>query len=124
MDVLDYPDRYPDGNASQVAEEQFQEHYLHPLGDDVSYVRLEKMHMKDSRCDGLVEKTAAALNEDAVALMLLAVQRGNLELSIKTALSRVRTAGSNVEQVIRACLVPFPYIWFWTYLDEDFFFFA
>ena len=44
--------------------------------------------MKDSRCDGLVEKTAAALNEDAVALMLLAVQRDNLELSVKTALSR------------------------------------
>jgi hypothetical protein len=44
--------------------------------------------MKDSRCDGLVEKTAVALNEDTVALMLLAMQRGNLELSIKTALSR------------------------------------
>ena len=46
------------------------------------------MHMKDCRCDDLVEKTAAALNEDAVALMLIAVQRGNLELSVKTALSR------------------------------------
>jgi hypothetical protein len=44
--------------------------------------------MKDSRCDSLVEKTAAALNEDTVALMLLAVQRGNLELSVKTALRR------------------------------------
>jgi hypothetical protein len=44
--------------------------------------------MKDSRCDSLVEKTSTALNEDTVALMLLAVQRGNLELSVKTALGR------------------------------------
>jgi hypothetical protein len=46
------------------------------------------MHKKDSRCDGLIEKTAAALNEDVIVLMLLAVQRGNLELSVKRALSR------------------------------------
>ena len=46
------------------------------------------MNLEDSRCNGLIEKTAAALNEDVVALMLLAVQRGNLELSVKTALSR------------------------------------
>ena len=44
--------------------------------------------MKDRRCNCLVEKTAAALNKDTVALMLLAVQEGNLELSVKTALSR------------------------------------
>lgn len=46
------------------------------------------MNMKDSRCDSLIETTAAALNEDVIALMLLAVQRGNLELSVKRALSR------------------------------------
>ena len=44
--------------------------------------------MEESRCDDLIEKTAEALNEDVVALMLLAVQRGNLELSVKTALNR------------------------------------
>ena len=48
------------------------------------------MHMKDRRCDSLVEKTATALNEDTVVLMLLAVQKNNLELSVKTALSGVR----------------------------------
>ena len=46
------------------------------------------MNLKDSHCKGLIEKTAVALNEDVVALMLLAVQRGNLELSVKTALSQ------------------------------------
>ena len=43
MDVLDYPDKYPDSNVSQVAEKQFQEHYLSPLGDNVRYVRLERV---------------------------------------------------------------------------------
>ena len=41
MDVLDYPDLYPDRSVSEVAKERFQEHYLHPLGDDVGYVQLE-----------------------------------------------------------------------------------
>ncbi|KAI9457348.1 hypothetical protein BJY52DRAFT_1096234, partial [Lactarius psammicola] len=84
----------PDDNISNVAEKQFQEHYLHPLGGDVRFVRLEsgsrvkcqEMHKQNMRCDELIEKTAAALNEDIVALMLLAVQRDNLELSVKTAL--------------------------------------
>ena len=44
--------------------------------------------MQNSRCDDLIEKTAAALNEDIVALMLSATQRDNLRLSIKTALDR------------------------------------
>jgi hypothetical protein len=43
------------------------------------------MHMNGSHCGNLVEKTAAALNEEAVLLMLLAVQRGNVELSVKIA---------------------------------------
>jgi hypothetical protein len=41
IDVSDDPNRYLDSNVSQVVEEQFQEHYLCPLGDDVKYVRLE-----------------------------------------------------------------------------------
>ena len=45
------------------------------------------MNLEDSHCHSLIEKTAAALNEGVVELMLLAVQRENLELSVKTALS-------------------------------------
>ena len=107
MDVSDYPDEYLDTNVSQVVENKFQEYYLRPLGDDVRYVRLEsalramcqchtlmldasaaEMHMKHSCCDSLVQETASALNEDIVALMLLAVQKNNLESSVKTALRR------------------------------------
>ena len=104
MDVLDDPDKYP-GEVSEEAEKQFQEHYLRPLGEKARYVRLERkvqpicracmlitclaeMHMKDSRCNGLIEETAAALSDDVVALMLLAVQRGNIELCVKIALNR------------------------------------
>jgi hypothetical protein len=46
------------------------------------------MHRRKSHCKDLIEKTAAALNEDTVTLMLLAVQTGNIELSVKTALNR------------------------------------
>ena len=41
MDVSDDPDRYSDRTVSEVANEQFQAHYLHPLGDVVVYVQLE-----------------------------------------------------------------------------------
>ena len=46
------------------------------------------MHRQNGHCNDLIEKTAAALDEDTVALMLLAVQNGNLELSVKVALKR------------------------------------
>ena len=41
MQVLDYPDEYADNNILEAVERTFQEQYLHPLGDDVKYVRLE-----------------------------------------------------------------------------------
>ena len=41
MDVSDDPDKYLDRSVSEVANEQFQDHYLHPLGDVAAYVRLE-----------------------------------------------------------------------------------
>jgi len=45
-----------------------------------------EMQKHGQRCTGLIEMTANALSGSAVALMLLAVQRGNLELSIKQAI--------------------------------------
>ena len=46
------------------------------------------MHKPEARCDNLIGVTAVALNEDVVALMLLAVQKDNLGLSVKLALKR------------------------------------
>ena len=106
MHLVDYPSDYQDSSVSEAAKRQFEDHYLDPLGDDVRYVRLEsgfrvicqgyklmqccskEIHRQNASCDDLIEKTAEALNEDAVALMLLAVQNGNLKLSVKVALKR------------------------------------
>jgi len=44
------------------------------------------MDQKEARCDSLIEATVAALNEDAITLMLLAVQKDNLGLSVGLAL--------------------------------------
>ena len=45
-----------------------------------------EMHKQGERCADLIEMTADALNDDVVALILLAVQRDNLELNIKLAI--------------------------------------
>ena len=47
---------------------------------------LAEIHMKDGCCNRLIEETVIALNEDTVQLMLLAVQKNNLELSVRIAL--------------------------------------
>jgi hypothetical protein len=44
------------------------------------------MHRHGQQCTDLVEMTANLLRDDVVALMLLAVQKDNLELSIKQAI--------------------------------------
>ena len=49
MDILDDPDKYPDGDVSQVAEKRFQEYYLRPLGDGVKYVQLESAFQSEVR---------------------------------------------------------------------------
>ena len=46
------------------------------------------MHEAGKRCTELLEKTANALNDDVVNLMLLAVQKKNLELSINVAVTK------------------------------------
>ena len=35
MHLLNYPNDYPDSSVSGAAARQFEEHYLHPLGDDI-----------------------------------------------------------------------------------------
>ncbi|KAH9054929.1 hypothetical protein EDB87DRAFT_1814232, partial [Lactarius vividus] len=102
-------------DVSEVAEKRFQEHYLRPLGDHVRFVRLEQMHRQNRGCDDLIEKTAAALNGDTIALMLLTVQKSNLKLSVKIALKRVHSGASfEVEgavSIVQKCLFAFPFLW-------------
>src|SRR6266404_1351167 len=91
------------------------------------------MNKQDACCDSLIEATAAALNEDTVALMLVAVQKDNLGLSVDLALKRSvlqfrRAVSGNLielfrayssggfneldaETIVRECLFSFPYLW-------------
>jgi hypothetical protein len=86
-------------------ESVFNQHYLANLTGPPPFIRLESevlcdrtmyytnlypegMHRPDQRCNDLIELTASALSGGAVALMLLAVQRDNLELSINQAIRR------------------------------------
>ena len=81
----------------------FNDHYLASLGRARPFVRLESkdffnqftpvmifcsagMHRPDQKCYDLIEVTANALSGDVVALMLMAVQCDNLELSVRQAI--------------------------------------
>ncbi len=91
------------------------------------------MDKQTARCDPLIEATAAALNKNAVVLMLVAVQKNNLGLSVNIALKQSvlqlrRTVSGNLIElfrvyssgrfneldtgtIVRECLFPFPYLW-------------
>ena len=91
------------------------------------------MHEAGKCCTELLEKTANALNDNVVCVMLLAVQKGNLELSIKLAVTKTvfssrmpkkklifysracmmfRGGEEERGKIIAECLVAFPYMWF------------
>ncbi|KAJ7832457.1 hypothetical protein B0H14DRAFT_3871938 [Mycena olivaceomarginata] len=74
--------------TGRECEKVFQEKYLNILGEEPKVVRLEGMERDDGRCHGLIGTTVAALNDEVVTLMLLAVQRGKLELSVRYAVER------------------------------------
>jgi len=87
-----------------AAKEIFEEQFLGPLGEGVPWVwlrggfrintqatyllSLTAMNKQEACSDTLIEATAAALNEDALTLMLVAVQKKNLGLSVNFALKR------------------------------------
>jgi len=105
-------------------EKIFDQHYLASLGGHPPFVRLERMHKPGQRCTDLIEMTANALSGETVALMLMAVQKDNLELSIKYAIKWVHTrfkrGAVGIEEVIKACIQAFPSIWPIKILNEDF----
>jgi hypothetical protein len=83
----------------------FNQHYLANLRGPPPFIRLEsevlnnyrdmyctkfspaEMQKPGQQCNGLIEMTASTLSGGVVALMLLAVQRDTLELSINCAIS-------------------------------------
>jgi hypothetical protein len=95
-----------DAETERIFEEQFLAHlkgsppfvrlesedfYLFCYLDRICYTNFHpgvEMHKDGQRCIELIEKTANELSGGAAALILLAVQKGNLELSIKQAIRR------------------------------------
>ena len=94
--------RDPDTHFDTEVKSVFDRYYLASLSGPPPFVRLESenffqaiqthvnscpvgMHKHDQRCTDLIEATANALSGAAVTLMLIAVQRDILELSVKKA---------------------------------------
>jgi hypothetical protein len=89
-------------NLEDEGDSIFHEHYLTRLGGAPPFVRLESeysvikktrtvlisigMHKHGQRCTDLIEITADALSGNVVAVMLLAVQKDNLEPNMKQAI--------------------------------------
>jgi len=101
-------------------ERTFGEHYLANLGRSAPFVHLEGMHKEGQQCIELIKTTASALHSGVVALILLSVQKDNLELNIRKAVEWTHdkfTPGfKDVEKVIKSCIVAFPSLWFFVSL--------
>ena len=102
---------------------------------DTDIILCAGMHEAGKRCTELIEKTANALNDNVVRVMLLAVQRGNLELSINVAVTKsvyfyrlvffkkphfyfractmFRGGEEERGKIISECVGAFPYMWFY-----------
>lgn len=117
-------DGHPDpiSQAGIKAEEMFQKLYVEELGGTLKFLRLERMHKVGEGCLRLIGMTADALDHRVLTLMLLAVQRGNVEMSIRVAVKRacdiLHGGGQDVRKIVQKCMEPFPYIWLWNYDDD------
>jgi len=112
----------PGTDLEDEAESIFRRHYLAGLKGTPPFVRLQRMHKHGQPCAGLIELTANALSSNVVAIMLLAVQKDNLELNIKQAITWVYPAirwRGNTKAVIRNCLLAFPSLWFYDSREEE-----
>jgi hypothetical protein len=92
-----------------------------------------EMHKPGQRCTALIEETANALDGSVVAIMLLAVQKDNMELNINRAVkwyvpmyrwmrmrgiyfhyrahSAFHGGSGTAERVIKMCIMAFPSVW-------------
>ena len=58
------------------------------IRSSVANILCVDMHEAGKCCTELLEKTANSLNDDVISVMLLAVQKSNLELSINVAVTK------------------------------------
>ncbi|KAJ7358504.1 hypothetical protein DFH08DRAFT_1043580, partial [Mycena albidolilacea] len=85
---LEDDDQMQQVNPQDECERIFKAEYLGRLGKGPKFVRLEGMDKSDARCENLIGTTLEVLDPATVALMLLAVQVQNLELSVQYVVRR------------------------------------
>jgi len=102
-------------NLDAEIESIFNQHFLASLMGPPPFIRLERMNKPSQKCEGLIEITANALSGSVVALMLLAVQRDDLELSIRYAIgkaySAVEQGSTSMDEVMELCILGFPLLY-------------
>ncbi|KAF8623999.1 hypothetical protein AX15_006089 [Amanita polypyramis BW_CC] len=101
--------------ARMNAERTFQEVYL-PLVWNVkfppkTYVQLEDMHLQESNCSQLTEKTAEAIDISSLQQLFTSVQMNNLNLCIKAALDDALKNDKSWVYVACQILSKFPHYW-------------
>ena len=94
---------HPETHIDAEVKRGFEQHYLASLSGPPPFICLESedfvtgapyftnfcpggMHKDSQQCTDLIKLTANSLSGDVVALMLIAVQKDNLELSITFAI--------------------------------------
>ncbi|KIJ34761.1 hypothetical protein M422DRAFT_263114 [Sphaerobolus stellatus SS14] len=120
--MLDMKDDEPHRSQEFVeaeCERLGQEEYWGKLGSEIPFVKLERMHEPTASCDRLILKTMNVLSPDVVAVMLMAVQRGNLELSVRYGVQRLldeiddcsgKDSGDVVQVIVKKGLLTFPWV--------------
>jgi len=108
--------RDPETDLDAEVERVFEQHYLANLRGSPQFVRLERMNKPGQRCTELIEKTANALSGSVVALMLLAIQKDDLELNIRRAVKWAHAAfergDGDTDAILKLCILAFPSIWY------------
>jgi len=118
-DQCDHPDMDIDAEMKSV----FDQHYLANLSGPPPFICLERMHKDDQRCTDLIALTSNLLSGGVVPLMLMAVQKDNLEVSINHAIKRTKEkfeeGSGSTEVVIKLCLAAFPWMWYFVVEQEQ-----
>ncbi|KAF7343568.1 GTP-binding protein [Mycena sanguinolenta] len=75
-----------------------------------AYVRLDDMRLEQSNCIELINETAKTLNDDALLLLFVSVQRNNINLCIRWAVCWA-LAEEGLTSVVEWALAYFPHVW-------------
>jgi len=112
---------HPETHIDAEVKRGFEQGYLANLSGPPPFICLERMHKDGQQCTDLIKLTANSLSGGVVALMLIAVQKDNLELSITSAISWTKDRFQELEStevVLKRCIVAFPWMWLIANYDD------